>query len=370
MKELFETKKQNMSTLPIALSGTALGVMTLANSWSLWLEQYSHIAGIVITSIGFAILTILLVTIIIKYILHPHLFIQELKMPIIGSLIPTLFMATWGWAAFLSNQNIQAPWIGEIIWLITLPVFLIYVTSFMVYHLKNFSMKSIFPTWFVIWVGIVVFCVTSSDMGKNLQGLSELQMQNAQYGFNKLAEAVWYLGFGGYMVSLPIIIYKVLFIELKVSKNTLLTYGIFGAPASLCLAGYLTITRNGNLAGLTVNEGILWFLFGLAVLLTLVDLIIFSCLITLKFIPLFACFTFPLAISSFAMGKVSNFANLHYYNDLGTILHWVHLVEIIITTIIISYITISLSVYSIHKIAHHHLRDDYHKNHKIIKWMI
>ncbi|WP_339021155.1 hypothetical protein [Spiroplasma endosymbiont of Atherix ibis] len=157
--------------------------------------------------------------IIIKYLSKPKIFITEFKSPIIGSLIPTLFMASFSWTAFLNS--IKVPWLGEIIWLLVLIFFVLYIICFSIYYIKNFSWKSVYPSWFVVWVGIIVFCVTGSTMGSSYTtiGLTVSQQKNFKEFLECLSKTIWYLGFSAYLILLPIVLIKVLFIELKLKSN-------------------------------------------------------------------------------------------------------------------------------------------------------
>ena len=85
------------------------------------------------------------------------------------------------------------------------------------------------PSWFIPPVGIIVAAVTSRGMQ-----------------FDDLAHGLFLLGFSCYLTELPLMVYRLIFREC-IPDAALPTFAVMAAPASLSLAGYLTVTDKPEL---------------------------------------------------------------------------------------------------------------------------
>lgn len=332
-------KRKNFNALPIALTGCGLGFSTLTNGWKLVGDNFGQNINW-ITYIGQSFLVIFVLLMLIKYFITPKQFVSESKTNVVGSLIPTLFMALFSFSSFLKSFNIH--WLPEIIWLGFMVIFLIYIFWFMIFQFKNWKWENIMACWFVVWVGIVVFCVSSPNMGRGMP--NEQIVMNI---FRNISQIVWYFGFTGYCISLPFILFRVLFVKPKVNKEQISTFGIFAAPPSLLLTGYLTTFNKFEIRD--HNNIFLYILIPLAIIMTITVYIIMTITFRSKFKPLNACFTFPLAISFVAMIKISTHL-FEINNGLSEFFKWLAIFEGSITTIVIFYVTFGLVIFSLNKL--------------------
>lgn len=141
---------------------------------------------------------------------------------------------------------------------------------------------------------------------------------------------------------LPLVIYKFVFIS-SIAESAKPTVAILAAPASLSLAGYLTITSNPSLLICAV-------LLGIAILMTIVVYFSFFSLLRLDFTPGYAAFTFPMAIGSTALYKlsafVSEFKGARRYSEQ---IYNLATIELTMAIVVIAYVSFMyVSKYLIH----------------------
>ena len=121
------------------------------------------------------------------------------------------------------------------------------------------------------------------------------------------------------------------------------TIAILAAPASLSLAGLLTVVENPSPLLCAV-------LLGIAVLMTVVIYLSLFRLLRLPFSPGFAAFTFPLAIGATALFKMSDLVAQY---EIGQFYAWelrmLANIELVIATCIITYVAV-LFIKNINKI--------------------
>lgn len=262
--------KETLKKLPVAFTGLALGISGVSGALAVILNP-------VALYIGNFISLLLLLPIIIKNILHFETFKEELKHPTLGSFIPTLDMALMNFSVLL---YVFSPILGKSLWLLCIALHFIFAVSFIYHRFNSWNLHHMVPSWFVPPIGIVVACVDSTSMN-----------------MPTLAHTLFYIGFFFYIIMLPFMLYRIIFVE-RIDDARLPTFAIMAAPPNLCLAGYLVAFNNPNPA-------IINFLFPLGLFMTALIYIAMFKIFRLSFTPVYASFTFPLAISSTAILKYS-----------------------------------------------------------------
>ena len=202
--------------MPVALTGLALGISGISGALSTFL-------GEIPIYIGDFISFFLVAVIFIKDCLHFDQLKNELKHPTLGSFIPTMDMTLMVLAGFIANYYLT---LGRVLWLIAIAVHIIFCFIFFYHRVKSFDLDHVIPSWFIPPVGIVVACVSGASMN-----------------FPNLTHIIFYIGFILYLIMLPIMMYRIIFIE-PIDDGRLPTFAIMAAPPSLCLAGYLTVFSN------------------------------------------------------------------------------------------------------------------------------
>ncbi|MGL5647696.1 MAG: TDT family transporter, partial [Clostridium sp.] len=264
-------KLNKLENYPIGICGTVLAFMTISNAWKgFGIDFLKPIS--VIVAIG------ALVFMLIRAIMFPKKIVEEIKNPVLGSFYPTIDMALFLIASAIIGF---LPTLARGIWLFAVVFHFIIFIAFFTVRLIEHKFKDMVPSWFVVWIGMVVGTVASPGMG-----------------FPGIAKFLCYFGIFFYVVTWPIMVYRMYWHKERVEDHKMPTVGIMAAPASLCIAGYLTITHTPNmilLAFLAVTS-----LFNLGLVYTYI-----IGFIKKGFAPTYAALTFPLAISVVASLKMS-----------------------------------------------------------------
>jgi len=268
------TKTEKLMAVPTPVAGLALGIASLGWCW----ENLLNSNGLV-QSIGAIIAGFLLLVLTPKILFNHRLLQKDLAHPLIGSVIPTYAMT----AMIISNALGKiSPWLGNSLWLFALCLHLIFLGYFIYFRVKSFDLSEMLPSWFIPPVGIIVADV-SFIANPILQPIADIAL---------------IFGMLSYAIILPIMIYRLVFCA-EIPDTAKPTIAILAAPASLSLAGYLSITANPSAI-------ILALLFGIAILMTLFTYLALIKLTRLPFSPGFSAFTFPMVIGATALFKLAD----------------------------------------------------------------
>jgi exfoliative toxin A/B len=256
---------------PVPISGLILGLAAAGNLVQSYGNLYRNVLGIVSL--------ILFIFMVAKLIKYPKDVGASLENPVIGSVFPTFSMAIMILSTYLKPY---AAALSYMIWIIGFVLHIALILWFTKKFAINFNIKQVFPSWFIVYVGIVAASVTGPTF--NLTGLGKL---------------VFWFGFVGYLILLPIIIYRVVKIK-GIPEQVLPNLVIFAAPASLLLAGYMNSFQIKTMA-------IIWVLMGFSIIMYVAVLFILPKLLKSKFYPSYSAFTFPFIISGIAMKLTNGF---------------------------------------------------------------
>ena len=173
------------------------------------------------------------------------------------------------------------------------------------------------PSWFVPPVGIIVADVSFSG----------------NPALSVIAHGALTFGMVAYAVMLPMMIYRFMFTH-EVPDAAKPTMAIMAAPASLSLAGYLTVTAEPS-------PVIIGLLFGIAVLMTAIIYLAFFKLLRLPFSPGYAAFTFPMVIGSTALYKLAAWMEqVGVAREYVSQVHWLAGFELVVATLVVSYVAL------------------------------
>lgn len=300
----------NFADVPAAVAGLASGVAGLGAVLST--EVYSGLHYITV-----AIASLCLLMILTKKILHPRVLWQEVSHPVVGSFLPTFDMALMVIAANLVKT---APVLGQTMWYCAIAIHIIFMVSFAYYRVKDFNLNHMIPSWFVPPIGIVVACVTGGSMQSP-----------------HITHALFYFGFACYCLMLPIMLYRLIFGD-KIQDSHLPSFAIMGAPASLCLAGYLSAFD-------VPNPAVVHFLLPIALMMTILVYISMIRInhLRIKFSPIYAAFTFPLAIGANAVCKYARFIGID--SDAGHFWHAVGMFELFVASIAVFWVLLNMTMW-------------------------
>ncbi len=293
---------------PTSVAGLALGIASMG--WCLENVLPLHGAG---QNAGALIAALLLAGMAIRFILHPDTLHQDLKHPVAGSIVPTFAMAAMVVSKALGHFF---PAAGELLWLGAVIVHLAALAVFVYHRAKDLKMHYLVPSWFVPPVGIVVADVTCPG--------------NA---YTEFALVLLAIGMASYLLMLPVMVYRLVF-HSEIPDAAKPTIAIMAAPASLSLAGYLTVVKEPSMLICAV-------LLGISLLMTLVIYVAFFRLMRLPFSPGYAAFTFPMAIGATALYKMAKLASRYpEAAEYAGQLYMLATGEAVIATLVIAYVSL------------------------------
>lgn len=255
--------------LPVPICGLALGLVALGNLLMSYAAALRYVCG----GLG----AVLLLGFILRIFTDFKGIQKELQNPVAFSVLPTFTMALMLLAAYVR------PLLGigaTALWFCALAGQVLVVLAFVKKFVFAFSIKNVFPSWFIAGVGFVVASVTAPAMGQLAVG-----------------RAVFYVGFALYLVLLGPVVYRVVKVR-QIPQPALPTVAIFCAPAGLCLAGYLSAFES-------INTAFFYILLGLCLVSYLVVLVSMVWLLRVSFCPGYSSYTFPFVICAIGI-KLAN----------------------------------------------------------------
>ena len=264
-----------LKRVPLPLSGVALGFAALGNLLAAYNMSFKVICG-VLAFIGLILITG-------KYLSDIEAFTTDMKNPVIASVSGTYTMALMLLAVYIKPVVLA---FAIALWYIAVVlhfILIIYFTLNIVLKIKiPDEMMKIAASFFIVYVGIAVASVTAPAF-KNMA----------------LGQICFWIGF---ILYIPFFIYvSYRYIKLgnkKIEAKALAC--IYAAPASLCVAGYISSFEQKNilfLGGLYIFS-LLMYLVGIVVAIDLFGSFLKNK--EFKFYPSLAGLTFPFVISAIA----------------------------------------------------------------------
>ena len=294
--------------LPTPVAGLALGIASMG--WCLENVLPLHGAG---QDIGALVAAVLLGILVVRFVLHPDTLNEDIRHPVAGSIVPTFAMAAMVISKALGDYF---PVAGQALWLGAVAIHLLALVFFIWYRAKDLKMHHMVPSWFVPPVGIIVADVTCPGSA-----------------YTEFALVLLAIGMVSYLLMLPLMIYRLIFLS-EVPDAAKPTIAIMAAPASLSLAGYLTVVEEPSMLVCSI-------LLGISLLMMLVIYFSFFPLLRLPFTPGYAAYTFPMAISATALYKMAHFISQNpLASEYASQLHLMATVQAVIATAIIAYVSI------------------------------
>ena len=309
-----------LKRVPLPLSGVALGFAALGNLLAIYNPYLKTVCGIL------AFVGILFVT--CKYLTMPDAFITDMKNPVLASVSGTYTMTLMLLATYIKPI---IPVVAVILWYVAI----IFHFVLMIYFTLNFILKIKIPddmmkiaaSYFIVYVGIVVASVTAPAF-KNIA----------------LGQVCFWIGF---IIYIPLFFYVSLrYIKLgnkNIEAKALAC--IYAAPASLCVAGYISSfeQKNINFLGPLYMVSFAIYLLGIVIAIDVLKHYI-SDKEKHRFYPSYAGFTFPFVISAIAgkqfytvSEKIGHFRWVPY---AGT---WIVNVQILIAVILMIFTAVKFA---------------------------
>lgn len=295
-----------LKRVPLPLCGVALGLAALGNLLAAYSPYLKIFCGVL------AFVGILFVT--CKYLTMPDAFVTDMKNPVTASVSGTYTMTLMLLAGYIKPI---LPVFAMILWYVAIVLHLVLI----VYFTLNFILKIKIPddlmkvvaSYFIVYVGIVVASVTAPAFNNIILG--------------KICFLI------GFVLYIPLFFY-VSFRYIKLGNKKIEAKAlacIYAAPASLCVAGYISSFEQKNITFLTglYLFSLVIYLFGLFVVADLFAN--FANNKEFKFYPSIAGITFPFVISAIAAKQFNAvLTKMDIQNAIRPILPFIVNIEIII----------------------------------------
>lgn len=299
--------RRRLNLLPTPMAGLALAIASLGWSW----ENVGDFNGMA-QLVGAVIASGMLLLISGKFILNLNNLWSDLKHPVIGGVVPTFAMGLM----IVSHSLWQiSPVAGDGLWVFALAIHIGFLLSFVYHRSQDFSLDQMVPSWFIPPVGLMVADV--SFAGNEM--------------LRPIADAILIFSLVVYALLLPLMMYRLIFC-VEVPDAAKPTIAILAAPASLSLAGYITVSQ-------APSPLIIAVLLGIALLMTAVIYVSFIHLLRLPFSPGYAAFTFPMVIGATALFKTADWmASIGIaasYVEQVTVLAWI---ELLVASVVVLYV--------------------------------
>jgi exfoliative toxin A/B len=251
--------------IPLPMAGLMLALAATGNLLESYGTAYKWFFGM--------IAMVLLIGLVLKVVTDPGAVREGLANPVVASVLPTFSMGLILLAAYLRGFA-HAP--AFFLWCLGIAIHLVLIVIFTKKHLAGLNFKSFFPSYFIVYVGIVTLSVTAP-------------------AFEQLAvgQAAFWFGFASFFLLLIPVLNRI-FILKNIPEPAQPTMMILAAPMSLLLAGYLKSFPEKSL-------GMLGLLGSMSFILLILSLTFLPKLLRLKFYPSYSAFTFPLVISAIGM---------------------------------------------------------------------
>ena len=287
---------------PLPFCGVALGLAALGNLLS------TYPSGATIKNVCGALSALILIWLFIKFATNSKAFAEELKNPIMGSIIGTYCMALM----ILGGYKWPNAEVGKVIWFVGLILHIILIIYFTKEFVFKFGIKKVFTSWYIVYVGIVAMNINCAD-----------------FGMQEFGKIVFWFGFASTIVLLVLVTYRYLIIK-DFMPPAIPLFCIYTAPVSLCLAGYMnTFTPP--------EPSLIYFMLILSLLIYVIVLINIPRFLAMPFYPSYAAFTFPMVISAIAV-KLTTAKFLTSSNPaLANTTKMIFTVQTVIATVLVAY---------------------------------
>lgn len=294
--------KKFFNLIPLPIAGLMLALASTGNLVANYSPIYKNIFG--------AISAIIFICLVLKFFINPKSVIDDLKNPVIASVTPTFSMGVIILSTYIKPYSYKCAFM---FWILGIIIHFVLMLYFTIKFIFKFDIKKVFPSYFIVYVGIVVVSLTAPN-------------------FNALTfgRTVFWFGFICYLILLPIVLYRVLVIK-QLPKPTLPLITIFAAPASLCLAGYINSFE-------AKNSIIIGILLALSLITLITVIILLPKFLKIEFYPSYSAFTFPLVISAIALKASNKF--LGSINMKSSLLNYISKASEYIAIIIVLYVLI------------------------------
>ena len=283
--------------IPVPVSGLILAILSLGNLLAVYNSNIRLICGII------GILLILLL--VLKLVFYPEEIKKDLSNPVILSNSGTFSMALMILSTYLNQFNGT---LALSVWILGVALHILLIVCFTYrYIICKFDINVVYPSWWIVFIGITMGAITAHV-----------------HGLNEIGFYFFIFGFVAMIVTLPLVVYRYLKYPNKLDQNKPLIC-IFTAIFSILIVGY---TNSANVISMEFLLGLYLtaFVFFIFALIKVIEYR------NLDFYPSYSAFTFPFVITAIASTEVSKIIN---YDSLNILI----LIQTIIAVILVVYVS-------------------------------
>lgn len=255
---------------PLHLSGLALGLAALGNLMVKYGMDVRYFFG------GLSVVCFLTVTVFI--LMYFQNYLKEMSKPALASSFGTYTMAGMILSTYIKPLYAQ---VSLTLWSIFLFLHLVLIIYFTVKFTVRRDILMVFPSWFIVYVGIAVASVTAP-----------------LYEAYAVGQLAFWFGLVTYLILLPFVVYRLLKVK-QIPDFLLPSIAINSAPASLLLAGYINSFSN-------YQPIIFYGLVMVSQLIFVITLMIIFKLLKKPFFPTFSALTFPFVITALSISLAND----------------------------------------------------------------
>jgi exfoliative toxin A/B len=305
--------KDIIKKIPVPICGLSLGLASLDRFLS---GTYADIYTINI----FMALSFVIAGLFTMRILIDRKGIREdINAPAVFGTLPTYTMTLMLLSEYVKvNIGGIAGDITFAIWISAIAASFVIMFFFVRRFILKFSIDKAVPSWIIIFVGYVVASVTSPA-----------------FGMEQLGQLIFWFGFTGCLVMLPLLLYRVL-VYRKLPESLVPNVAIFAAPANLCVVGCLTAYGATSADPLPDAAGIALLIMAAVGLIMYTAVICYlPIMLNRKFYPSYSGLTFPLVISAVSFHKLAEYFGPMSGDALNIILTVIACIAIVIVTYVL-----------------------------------
>lgn len=297
---------ERLERMPVPVLPTLVGALTLGNVYSgmgfPWVRHLSMWAA-----------TIVWLLYVVKIIKFPKTCKKEYETTVPCSLYAGFTMVLMILGSYYFDY---VPALGKAMWAAGLAVHAVHIVIFTYLNVvKKRDINTFVPSWFVTYNGILVSCVVGGAM--NAGGILKY---------------VAYYGIIIYLVIIPIMIWRLLKVEVKAPVYH--TMAVVLAPCSLCIVSYLNVIKEPN-------QMIVYFLYACVLASLLFVIVKLPKFFAFPFAPGYAGMTFPMAIGIVASTKMAGYLTGIGNEALANVVKQISGFQTYITTMIIGFVLLN-----------------------------
>ena len=242
-----------------------LGLAALGNLLAFYGQGIRYLIG--------APAIILLALLTAKAVMFPASIREGFANPVVAGVMAAYAMSITILSTYLAPFSQPA---GRLMWFTGMLLHAVMIICFIRSYLLKFNIKKVFPSYFVMFVGIIAGSVTAPVFG--LQAAGQL---------------IFWTGFIAYLILIPVVLYRI-YVVRQIPGPAVPTLAILAAPASLSLAGYLNSFSEKSMTMISMLTALSLIMF----FLTLSQM---PGMMKSGFSPAYSAFTFPFVISAAAI---------------------------------------------------------------------